>query len=99
MPCGRPIRPQRWRSPTTALPLYMARAMEVAAREKVPAADGFALWKPLLGNREQLIGRLNDWIHPNLAGHRLLARGILHPFWPEAEHFVSADILTPPVPG
>jgi len=81
------------------LPLYMKRAIEVAAREKVPAVDCFARWKPLLADRDALIARLNDGIHPNLPGHRMFAKTILETLWPKAVPFASNGLRTPPDPG
>ena len=81
------------------LPLYMGRAMQVAAREQTPAADCFALWKPLVAERAELASRLNDWIHPNHAGHRLMATAILQAIAPQAVPFVSVEPRTPPRSG
>ena len=77
-----------------ALPLYMARAIEVARREKVPAVDCYALWKPLATDPPRLAARLNDYFHPNHAGHRLMASAILSTLWPKAAEFVSLDQRT-----
>ncbi|HXG24247.1 MAG TPA: GDSL-type esterase/lipase family protein [Chthonomonadales bacterium] len=85
-------------APRKALPLYMARAREVAAREKTPLAECFALWQQKLTDRESLVLRLNDGIHPNLAGHRLLAKGILQSLWPDAARYVSDEVRTPAPP-
>ena len=81
------------------LPLYLARAVQVAKREKAPVVDCFAAWKPLAADQRQLAARLNDWIHPNLAGHRLFAKTICQTLWPEAAEFISADVATPNRPG
>jgi lysophospholipase L1-like esterase len=75
-----------------ALSLYMAREREVAKREGTLLVDAFALWKPLLANRAEHILRLNDAIHPNLAGHRLFAKAILDTLWPEAAAHISTEI-------
>lgn len=82
--------------PRRDLALYMNRALQVAAREQVPAADCFSAWKPLLDRPAELSPRLNDWIHPNLAGHRLMAKSVLQALWPEAAAHVS-DVLRPPL--
>ncbi len=81
-----------------ALPLYMARALEVSRREKIPAADCFAAWKPLGADSKRLAARLNDGIHPNHSGHRLMAHSMVKELWPEAEKYVSIDERTPPNP-
>lgn len=78
-----------------SLPLYMARALEVARHEKVTAVDCFADWSPLKSHRDDLIARLNDSIHPNHAGHRLMASSLLKTLWPEAVKHLSTEIATP----
>jgi len=75
-----------------ALPQYMERALQVAEREQVPSADCFADWKPLANDRAALIARLNDWIHPNLAGHRWFAKSIVSQLWPEAAGHVETAV-------
>ena len=78
-----------------ALPLYMARAIEVAKREHVQAVDCFTLWKPLAADPPRLAARLNDYIHPNHAGHRLMAKAIVSTLWPKAAEFVSIEERSP----
>ncbi|MBI4582496.1 MAG: hypothetical protein HY717_00490 [Planctomycetes bacterium] len=78
-----------------ALPQYMQRALEVAAREKARAVDCFARWQPLLADGRSLASRLNDWIHPNLAGHRWLAKSILESLWPRAAANLADGVRTP----
>ena len=78
-----------------ALPQYMARALDVAKRENVPAVDCFELWQPLTKDPARLVARLNDWIHPNHAGHRLIASAIVAKLWPEALEYVSTEERTP----
>jgi len=80
-----------------ALPLYMRRATEVARREQVPCVDCFADWQPLVEDRAALVAHLNDWIHPNLAGHRLFARSIVSTLWPDAAKFVDTTMRPQPV--
>lgn len=80
-----------------SLGMYMQRAVEVAGRMNVPVVNCFAEWKPLSDSprRKLLIERLNDNIHPNLAGHRLFAKTILQTLWPQAAKFASTAIRTP----
>ncbi len=78
-----------------ALPLYMARGIEVAKRERVPAVDCFALWKPLTVEPARFAAHLNDYFHPNHAGHRLMAYAIVKTLWPKAAQHVSIDERTP----
>lgn len=80
----------------THLPSYMERTLQVARREDVLAVDCFTLWKPLKTNHPRLAARLNDWIHPNHAGHRLMAKAIVKTLWPDAAKFVSVAERTPP---
>lgn len=75
-----------------ALPLFAARALRVARREGVPAVDCYARWKGLATAPDSLIERLNDAIHPNLAGHRLFARDIVGSLWPDAAKLATDDI-------
>ena len=75
-----------------ALPLFMARALRVARREAVPVVDCFARWRGLATVPDSLVARLNDAIHPNLAGHRLFAREIVGNLWPDAAQFTTDDI-------
>ena len=75
-----------------ALPLFMARALRVARREAVPVVDCFARWRGLANVPDSLVARLNDAIHPNLAGHRLFARDIIGTLWPDAAKFATDDI-------
>ena len=77
------------------LPLYLTRALEVARREGAPAVDCFARWKVLSAAPDSLVARLNDAIHPNLAGHRLFARDIVAALWPAAARFVTGDVRSP----
>jgi lysophospholipase L1-like esterase len=76
----------------TALPLYRTRVQEVASREQVPSVDCFAEWEALAPDRTALVARLNDWIHPNLTGHRLFAKSIVETLWPDASRFVAAEV-------
>ena len=78
-----------------SLPLYMARALEVARREQVSAVDCFADWAALKVDRQLLATRLNDSIHPNHAGHRLMAYTILKKLWPGATRYLSTGVATP----
>lgn len=78
-----------------ALASYMQRAVEVACRHGVPAVDCFAAWQTLAADRDELIARLNDWIHPNLAGHRLLAKCLIDALWPVAAEHVPTDLRGP----
>ena len=80
----------------SALPLYQTRVLEVAAREQTPGVDCNALWRPLEADPEGLAARLNDYIHPNLAGHRLFTKAILGTLWPEATRFLPDAATTPP---
>ena len=82
----------------TALPMYMARSLEVSRRENVAAVDCFADWQGLKDDPQQLILRLNDAIHPNHAGHRLFARSIVDSLWPEAASYVDTAVATPEKP-
>lgn len=75
-----------------ALPLYVACALRVARREGVPVVDCFARWKSLATVPDSLVARLNDAIHPNLAGHRLFAQEIVGTLWPDAAQFTTGDI-------
>ncbi|MCH2130877.1 MAG: SGNH/GDSL hydrolase family protein [Pirellulaceae bacterium] len=75
------------------LPQYRSRILDVGHRTDTPVVDCFADWQRL--SEEQLIGRLNDWIHPNHAGHRLLAHSILKTLWPDAVGHLSIEIATP----
>ncbi len=79
-----------------SLPMYMKRAVKVARREKALYVDLFADWQRLKQEKpEQWKQYLNDAIHPNVAGHRLFAAGILKKLWPEAARFQSADVRQP----
>jgi acyl-CoA thioesterase I len=80
-----------------ALPVYMRRAIEVARREQIPFVDCFADWQSYAQDRPALIARLNDWIHPNLAGHRLFAKSIVAALWPDAARYVDTSVHPQPV--
>jgi hypothetical protein len=75
-----------------ALPEYMRRAVEVAAREKVAVVDNFADWSHLRSNDPEWTLYLNDAIHPNLAGHRRFASRILEQLWPKAAVAHSSNL-------
>lgn len=73
----------------------MACALEVARREQVSAVDCFADWAALKVDQHLLATRLNDSIHPNHAGHRLVAYTILKKLWPGATRYLSTGVATP----
>jgi len=74
-----------------ALPMYMERLHQVAQREKAPAVNCFAQWKEIATVPDALVDRLNDAIHPNLAGHRLFASKIVRTLWPDAARFATGE--------
>jgi|GEM_PF-2448486 len=78
--------------PRQALPTYMERMLQVARREKVPFVDCFTQWKEMAAAPDAVVDRLNDAIHPNLAGHRLFARQIVKTLWPDAAQFATDEI-------
>lgn len=83
-----------------ALPLYMQRAVEVAAREKTGFVDLHAAWQRLVQEKPiEWTRYLNDAIHPNVAGHRFFASEILAKLWPEAARFQSAELRQPLPPA
>lgn len=73
---------------------YACGVREVAARNAAGLIDHFADWEPAEGDGS-IWYRLSDAIHPNAAGHRLLARHFLRTLGAWDEKSLVGRLFTP----
>ncbi|MFO0907656.1 MAG: GDSL-type esterase/lipase family protein [Isosphaeraceae bacterium] len=72
-------------SPNDRLAVYVAQCREVARDRKVPLVDHFEHWTNARSRGQNLTEWTTDGCHPNAAGHRELARGLLRVLRSEIE--------------
>jgi lysophospholipase L1-like esterase len=79
-----------------ALPEYERRAVQVARRENCLFVNNFSEWQKLKRQHPSTWAKyFDDDMHPNLEGHRLIAKHILEKLWPEAAKFQYSGLPLP----